>query len=114
MAFALNALPLVVAIVVYVLWIRPTIRNLPHIKTFYDGADGFWQRAMLWIRIQWDGLVAGFLIVWPQLPDMLQQITGLDMSALIPTESVKLINQGIGVALVIIRAVNLAATKRPS
>lgn len=109
---ALNLLPIVVVGFVYIYWIRPTIRNLPHIREFYDNADGFWQKLLVGIRVQWDGLVGAFLILWPQLPDLLQQVSGLDMSALIPSDWTKIINQGIGLMLVVLRAMNLAATKK--
>jgi hypothetical protein len=108
--FALNTLPLLVSIVIYVVWIRPTIRNLPHIATFYDEADTFWSRVMIWMRTQWDILVSGLLIIWPQIPDILQALMTADMSAFIPTETTKLINQVIGVLLILLRAFNIKKT----
>ena len=114
MIFALNACPLILAIVIYVKWIRPTIRNLPHIKNFYDETDSIWQHAFLWVRVQWDAIVSCLLIVWPQVPDILQQISGTDMSALIPTTTTKVINQVIGVTLIAFKALTLARTKTPS
>jgi hypothetical protein len=54
------------------------------------------------------------LIVWPQVPDILQQISGTDMSALIPTTTTKVINQVIGVTLIAFKALTLARTKTPS
>jgi hypothetical protein len=109
---ALHASLIVAAIAVYAVWIRPKIRNLPHIKDFYDEVDSRWQRLLLWVRVQWDAIVAAVLMIWPQLPDLLQQISGTDMSALIPTETTKIINQVIGLILIVLRAVNLSATNK--
>lgn len=109
---AVHVLLFLAALAVYVVWIRPKIRNLPHIKEFYDEADGLWQKLLVWLRVQWDAVVAACLMIWPQLPDMLQQISGADLSALIPTETTKIINQAIGLALIVLRAMNLAATNK--
>ncbi|WP_445222269.1 hypothetical protein ACKWRH_21680 [Bradyrhizobium sp. Pa8] len=108
--FAVHASLIGAAIAVYVVWVRPKIRNLPHIKEMYDQADGLWQRLLVWVRVQWDAIVASILMVWPQLPDILQQISGADMSALIPTETTKVINQVIGLILIVLRVLNLRAT----
>ena len=99
-----------VAIAIYVVCIRPTIRNLPHIQGLYDQADTFWQRLGARMRAQWDIIVSTVLIVLPELPGLLQQIQGADMSAFVPGDKVKMINQGIGLALIILRAVNLKKT----
>lgn len=111
--FLLNASPIALGIIVYVLWIRPTIRNLPHIKEFYDEADSRWQAFLIWLRVQWDIVVSTFLMLWPQIPDLLQGISGADMSALIPSETTKVINQVIGLLLLVLRAFTIAKTRTP-
>lgn len=108
--FAMHASLIGAAIAVYAVWIRPKIRNLPHIKEMYDSADSFWQKLLIWVRVQWDAIVAAVLMIWPQLPDLLQQVSGADMSALIPTETTKVVNQVIGLALIVLRVLNLKAT----
>lgn len=108
--FTMHACLIGAAIAVYAVWIRPKIRNLPHIKEMYDQADSLWQRLLVWVREKWDAIVAVILMVWPQLPEILQQVSTADMSALIPTETTKVINQVIGLALIVLRAMNLKAT----
>ena len=108
--FAMHASLIGAAIAVYAVWVRPKIRNLPHIKDFYDQADGVWQKLLVWVRVQWDAIAAAALMVWPQVPDLLQQFSSADLSALIPTETTKIINQVIGLILIVLRALNLRAT----
>jgi hypothetical protein len=108
--FSLNAAPFLIALAVYLLWIRPTIRNLPHIKEFYDDADSRWQKIGVWARTQWDILVAGAIMLVPNLPDIITQLQLVDMSAFIPTDRQKAWNSGLAVALIIFRAINIKKT----
>lgn len=113
-AFVHNWLSAIVAfaivLTVYIKWIRPTIRNLPHIKDFYDQADSFWARLLIRMRAAWDLVVSTVFLAVPQLPDVLQQLGGIDWSAFVMTETQKLITQGIAIALIVLRAVNLKKT----
>lgn len=99
-----------IILTVYLVWIRPTIRNLPHIKEFYDHADTFWDRVKLWVRTQWDLIVGTVLLIIPQLPDILQQLASVDMSAFVMSETQKAIQSGIAIALILLRAINLKRT----
>lgn len=102
---------IVASIVIYVLWIRPNIRNLPHIKELYDSADSFWQRLWARMRAAWDLIVALAMIGIPEVLDLLSQFQALDLSAFVPGEWAKLINQSIGFLIIVLRAINLIKTK---
>ena len=89
---------------VYVRTIRPTLHALPHMKAMYDRADGFWQNLWVKARAYWDLLVSGSLVVLPQLPDLLSQISGTDLDALIPSDTAKAVTAAFGIASILIRA----------
>lgn len=101
---------LVLSVVIYVLFIRPNIRNLPHIKELYDSADSFWQRLGARMRAAWDLIVAVAMIVVPEIPNLLTQIQALDLSAFVPGETARMINQGIGLLIIVLRALNVKKT----
>lgn len=110
MRLALVLAALAAAITIYLLWIRPSIRNLPHIKGFYDDADTFWQKVMIWLRVQWDMIVAGALIGLPEIPDLLQQLTAFDLSSFIPSDTAKTITTLLGIAALLAKAFILKRT----
>lgn len=99
------------ALTIYALWIRPTIRNLPHFKEFYDAADSKWQKVAIWVREKWDILVAQGMILVPEIPGLIQQLMAQDLSAFVPGDKAKLINQLLGIAYIVSRALIVSSTK---
>ena len=108
--FLLNLAPIVVGLLIYLLWIRPTIRNLPHLRAFYDEADSRWQRFFVWARVQWDIIVAGVIYAVPQIPDILTQLQLIDMTPCIPRDKQKMWKSGIALAMLAFRAFNIKKT----
>lgn len=101
---ALVCAAIAAALFLYVKYIRPAIRNLPHIKEQLDRADTWW--AWLWIqlRAQWDGIVGFAAILIPQLPDLLEQFTYIDLSAVMPSDTAKTVMAIVGLVLLALKA----------
>lgn len=110
MRLILVSLALISALTIYIVWIRPTIRNLPHIKDALDQADTFWSKVLVWFRVQWDAVVGFLLIMLPEVPDLIQQLTELDLSAFIPSDTAKTITAILGVISLAARAFVLRKT----
>lgn len=99
------------ALAIYAIWIRPTLRNLPHFKEFYDAADSRWARIAIRVRETWDLLVAQLLILVPEVPGLLQQLMTQDISAIVPGDKAKAISQWIAIGYIVSRALIVASTK---
>lgn len=99
------------ALTIYAIWIRPTMRALPHFKDFYEAADSRWTRIAIKIREKWDIIIAQGMIFIPEIPGLLQQLMAQDMSAFVPGDKAKLVNQLLGIAYIISRAIIVASTK---
>lgn len=94
---------LTIALTSYAIWLRPALQRLPHLQVAYILANGFWQR--LWVRLRawWDMIMAAGLIILPEVPNLIDSITGVDLSDYFPPGAWKVITQLLGVSALLLR-----------
>ncbi len=95
---------------VYVKWVRPTLAGLPHLSGLYAEANGFWAKVLAWLRVKWDMVLAGAMVVGPMIPDILTQFQMVDLSNWVATETAKTVMALIGISQIVMRAFVLRQT----
>lgn len=105
---------LAAVVTAYVLWVRPHLSNLPHLKELYGSADTFWDKVLVRVRAWWDVLVSAALVALPEVVDLLAQVQTIDLSAFLPGEGAKTTMQVIGIVLIVLRGFVLKRTSSPS
>lgn len=99
-------------IFIYLRWLRPYLASLPHLQSMYANADTFWQRALVKFREWWDAIVAIIVAAAPQALDVLSQIQVLDLSALAPSETTRVVMVFVGLGILVARILIMRSTAK--
>jgi len=84
---------LAISVLCYFMFVRPVLRKRPEFDQFYDLSESFFGRVWAWIKIRWDIALAMVAVIAPEIPQLLTELSVLDLSALIPGEVGKRIAQ---------------------
>jgi hypothetical protein len=81
------------AIVIYALFLRPRLHEREELKEFYARCDSFW--LSLWARIKagWLMIASIALLIAPELPVFINELSVIDMSMLLPPDWARVITK---------------------
>jgi hypothetical protein len=112
----LTVLALTVSFAVYLVALRPRLRLVyPDFYAKVEAVETTWFGS-LFARVKrfWDVVTAVCLMVGPEIPDMLEQLAGYDLTAIgVPGDAAKIVLKLLGLVLIFARAFKVvAAAKR--
>jgi hypothetical protein len=114
MSLLLTLVALAAAVFSYVKWGRPLAAKA--YPDFYSNLDaieaGLLTRACAKARKFWEVTVGIALIVGPEVPDVLTELGSVDLTGILPDETVKLISKVVGLALVAIRVARIMSAAK--
>ena len=87
-------------VVVYFAFVRPKLRKFPPTKPFYDSEERVWDRIKGYRTV----VIAALGVILTEAPDILQAVSGLDLTVWVPDATAKRISQVIILIMVILRA----------
>ncbi len=106
---------LVTLVLAYILVVRPILKAVPALKSFYADADTFWQKAkaLAWnsLTVVWSYVLAVVGVVMQQLDDIARVIGDPDLKANLSTV-IGADTRTLGYVLLGISALTLAARLR--